>query len=648
MLIRYRSISRAGNLPRALSHGWLRFLFAAGFLLFAASGTLWAQISPGPLSKAHESLSGSTQCTTCHAFGGGSKELKCKECHAEIASELATGKGLHAKFPNREQCAQCHSEHNGEDFQLIHWLPSLKGFDHSQTGYILQGKHAQVDCNKCHTAAHVREPQRSQIKMKDLNRTFLGLLQDCTTCHNDPHKGQLGQNCLQCHNFVDWKAAQKFDHNKTEFPLTGLHTQVACEKCHTPAAPGGEPRFSGIPFAKCSDCHSDPHHGAFPQSCETCHTTASWKKVPESQKFDHSKTKFPLLGKHAQVDCIQCHADGNFKKPVAFAACMDCHQDAHQGQFADRKDKGECASCHTVEGWKPSLFGVKEHAQAAYPLLGKHAGVACEKCHVPAGKETRYKIEYAKCTDCHQDVHGGQFAKAPYEGQCESCHVVKGFQPSTYSIAAHRKSRFPLEGAHLAVTCSECHTADAGGYAKKLVPYRFDDLTCTACHKDPHGGSFNDKMVQRLPDGRVAGCQACHTVKSWLELPSFDHSKTKFPLVGAHEKVKCEECHKPSPGEQKLTEASFKETPTRCAACHQDPHAGQFVKAGKPQDCGSCHNTQKWRPSIFNHETQTDFSLKGPHVDVACKDCHTGSRNIESRGVVFYRPTPRTCAGCHN
>jgi Cytochrome c7 and related cytochrome c len=625
-----------------------RILLQVVVLLLPASISVRAQISPGPLSKAHQSLSGPTQCTNCHVVGKGSAVLKCQECHTEIAAELSSGHGLHATFPNKQDCAKCHSEHNGEDFPLIHWEPSLKAFDHTRTGYALQGKHAQIDCNQCHTASHVREPQRSQIKMKDLNRTFLGLSQDCVTCHQDPHKGQLGQNCLQCHNFVDWKAAQKFDHSKTRFPLTGLHAQVACEKCHTPAAPGGEPRFTGIPFAKCSDCHSDPHHGAFAQSCETCHTTSGWKKIPEARQFDHSKTKFPLLGKHAHVDCIKCHAEGNFKKPVPFAKCMDCHEDAHQGQFAERKDKGECGSCHIVDGWKPSIFGVKEHAASAYPLAGKHAAVSCDKCHVPAGSATRYKIAFAKCTDCHQDAHGGQFAQVPYNNQCEGCHTVKGFKPSTYSIALHQKSRFPLAGAHLAVTCAECHTASAEGYASKVVPYRFEDHTCTGCHKNPHGTEFNDKMAQRLPDGRVAGCEACHTVKSWTDLPSFDHSKTKFPLLGAHAKVKCDDCHKPAPSETTLTEASFKSTSTTCSSCHKDPHAGQFVKAGKPQECSSCHNSEKWQPSIFNHETQTDFSLKGAHINVACKDCHTGVRNIDGRRVVFYKPTPRQCAGCHN
>jgi Cytochrome c7 and related cytochrome c len=621
---------------------------AAAAVFFFGALALQAQISPGPLSRPHQDLSGPTQCTSCHVVGGGSATLKCQECHTEIAAEISGGHGLHSRFANKNDCAKCHSEHNGEDFPLIHWQPSLKAFDHTQTGYSLQGKHSGLECNQCHTTAHIQPSVRPLIKMKDLRETFLGLSQDCVTCHQDPHKGQLGANCLQCHNFIDWKSATQFDHSKTKFPLTGLHAQVSCDKCHAPATPGSPARFTGMAFAKCSDCHTDPHHGAFPQSCETCHTTAGWKRIPEAQQFDHSKTKFPLLGKHVEVNCVKCHAEGNFKKPVAFAKCADCHSpDPHNGQFADRKDRGECSACHTVDGWKPSLFDVKAHAATAYALQGKHATVECAKCHIPAGTATRYKIPFAKCLDCHKDAHDGQFAAAPYNGQCEGCHTVKGFHPSTFTIAQHQKSRFALAGAHLAVTCDECHTASKAGYASKVVPYRFADRSCTGCHTDPHEGRFQQQMAQRRPDGSPKGCEACHTVKSWLDLPKFDHSKTKFPLLGAHANVACDDCHKPG-ADGKLTEASFRSTSTECSACHQDPHAGQFVKAGKPEGCEQCHKTDHWKPSSFNHETQSNFSLKGAHEKVACELCHTGRRNIDGKSVVFYKPTDRDCASCHN
>jgi hypothetical protein len=621
-------------------------LFAMAFLLLGAANAR-AQISPGPLSRAHESLSGPTQCTSCHVVGRGAAELKCQECHREIASEIAAGHGLHARFPNKENCAACHSEHNGRDYPLIRWQPSLKGFDHRQTGYPLEGKHAGLECNQCHTPAHIQESAKSLIKMKDLRNTFLGLLQACTSCHQDPHQGELGANCTQCHDFVNWKAANNFDHSKTKFPLTGLHAQVPCAKCHAPATPGGPVRLTGLAFAKCSDCHGDPHHGTFAQSCESCHTTSGWKKVPANHQFDHSKTKFPLLGKHAEVDCVKCHANADFKKPVAFAKCMDCHADAHGGQFAEQKDHGECSSCHTVSSWKPSLFDVKAHAASAYPLEGQHASVACAKCHVPAGRATRYKIAFSKCTDCHTDAHGGQFAAAPYNNRCEACHTVHGFKPSTFTIAEHQKSQFPLKGSHLAVPCFECHSADLAKHGSKIVPYHFDTFACTRCHQNPHGNKFKAQMQQSKSDGRSAGCEACHSVRAWTDLPSFDHSKTRFPLLGAHAKVGCEECHKPS-RDGKLTEASFSSTPTACSSCHQDPHAGQFVNNRKPESCNNCHNTEHWKPSTFDHETQSTFSLKGAHEKVECAACHTSVRVVNGNRVIIYRLAPRDCASCHD
>jgi hypothetical protein len=640
----------AGETSRRWYCGWniLRWnaVFAVLFFCVAAL-PVSAQISPGPLSRAHQSLSGPTHCTSCHVVGKGSAELKCQECHSEIAAELTSGRGLHARFPNSANCAACHSEHNGEDYPLIRWQPSLKLFDHNQTGYPLLGKHAGLQCDQCHTPSHIQASAKVLIKMKDLRNTFLGLSQECTTCHDDPHKGQMGANCTQCHNFVNWKAATNFNHNKTKFPLTGLHAQVPCEKCHAAQSPSGPARLTGIRFAECSDCHGDPHRGTFTQSCDTCHTTNGWKKITETQRFDHSKTKFPLLGKHAEVDCIKCHANGDSKKPIEFAKCMDCHADAHGGQFANRSDHGDCNSCHSVNGWKPSLFDVKMHAASAYPLEGMHAMVACAKCHIPAGTATRYKVPFDKCTDCHSDAHGGQFADAPYDGRCESCHTVNGFRPSTFTIAEHQKSRFPLRGSHLAVPCSECHTRKLAASGSKMVPYHFANFACTRCHENPHGDKFQVQMEQ-IKSGRPAGCEACHSVESWTDLPAFDHSKTHFPLRGAHAKAQCEQCHKPAGPDGKLTETSFTLTSTDCVSCHQDVHAGQFANGGKAQSCDNCHNTEHWKPSIFNHDTQSDFSLKGAHEKVACASCHTKTRIIDGKRVVIYKETPRECSDCHD
>lgn len=517
------TVTAVHQLRVALTHNPRLAAVLSVWLLVVSAG---AQISPGPLSRAHKTLDSAVNCTACHKLGA-TRTLKCLDCHTEIASRLRANHGLHASYglkaDSSQGCARCHSEHNGEDFAIVKWTPTPTAFDHGKTGYELLGKHAGQACNRCHTPDHIARSELLSIQVRDKTRSFLGVSQNCVNCHKDEHGGRLGQNCQQCHNFEDWKNVTQFDHNKTRYPLTGLHGQVACAKCHTPG-PDNKPRYIGLPFTACSDCHNDPHHGSFAQqSCQSCHNTAGWKRVSletVSQRFDHSKTKYPLEGKHQTLDCLRCHTDGNFKKPLAFQRCLDCHQDEHNGQFRTRADKGDCASCHNVQGFKPTTFGVKEHAATAYPLVQKHASVECAKCHIPKGKDTLYRVKSAQCTDCHKDEHQGQFAGAPYLNRCEQCHNLKGYRPATFSLAMHKQTRFPLTGGHIATACGECHkpwsslkgeTGEDTRYQhlENAAVFRFDDRSCTVCHADPHKGQFKDRMqltnaAGRLPAARRA------------------------------------------------------------------------------------------------------------------------------------------------
>ena len=251
---------------------------------------------------------------------------------------------------------------------------------------------------------------------------------------------------------------------------------------------------------------------------------------------------------------------------------------------------------------------MKEHATSHYPLEGKHAAVACDKCHTPAGKDTVYKVKFAACTDCHQDAHDKQFAAAPYQNRCEDCHTVKDFHRSTFTIAKHKNTRFVLTGAHVAVACADCHKAGLGGRTDKILPFHFEDSTCTACHTDPHKGEFKERMAQKRADGTALGCEACHNTRSWIDIRSFDHSKTKFALLGAHRVVACGECHKALPGTHEI---QFKGTPKNCEACHTDPHGGQFAAKDGITKCGDCHVDQRWAPSTFDHDKRTQFPLTG-------------------------------------
>ncbi len=195
----------------------------------------------------------------------------------------------------------------------------------------------------------------------------------------------------------------------------------------------------------------------------------------------------------------------------------------------------------------------------------------------------------------------------------------------------------------MAIPCIDCHKPMAGS---AVVAYHFPALACTTCHEDPHQGEFGQRMSRLNSAGKAAGCESCHSTKTWEDLSGFDHAATKFPLLGTHRAVACIDCHKPPNMETTLQHVSFKAAPVLCEDCHDDIHGGQFAKADKKTHCGDCHNNTKWKPSLFDHE-KTAFSLRGAHENTACAGCHKLTREIDGKQVVFYKPTPTACASCH-
>jgi hypothetical protein len=167
------------------------------------------------------------------------------------------------------------------------------------------------------------------------------------------------------------------------------------------------------------------------------------------------------------------------------------------------------------------------------------------------------------------------------------------------------------------------------------------------CHADPHNGQFREGMALKRQDGTVAGCEACHTTATWKELSRFDHSKTEFPLLGAHRGVACRDCHRPAALQTSLKGVDFRAAKKQCATCHSDPHAGQFAARKEAADCSGCHNSARWKPAEFDHDKRTPFSLEGAHRRVACESCHKPSREVNGKRVLFYKPTPRECKACH-
>ncbi len=549
-----------------------------------------AQLSPGPLTRAHGHLEGLRKCSECHELGNREVQERCLGCHQEIAAQRTDGRGLHSRG-EYARCADCHTEHHGADHELVHWQGGQGSFDHRLAGWELTGAHAKLDCRKCHQAAHVKDELGLRAKRKDPDRTFLGLPNTCLECHGDHHRGQLKTGdvvraCTECHSTGAWKPAAGFDHAKSAFPLTGRHRKADCAKCH-PALPvraedGATPpsaRFAPVAHAACTDCHKDPHVGQLGPDCAKCHVTEGWKTI-SGAGFDHSRTKYPLLGRHAKLACESCHGGG--KQKPAFAACRDCHRDAHEAAASKRPEWLACESCHTVDGFTPARYGLEKHARSAYPLRGAHQAVPCLLCHQPlkeaSGRGAPYaraaelKPVAARCVDCHHDPHDGQgdrFAADPAAGACQACHNETTWRQVAFD---HNRAEFKLEGRHVKVACTACHKPVVGAKGKpRTLPFKVAGKHCGACHQDVHRDQFADKPA---PGTKSADCARCHVTTDWLA-EKFDHEKdSRFPLRGGHEKVACGKCHLPiSPEQPRLLH--YKGLPVECKACHVNPPASE-------------------------------------------------------------------------
>jgi hypothetical protein len=535
------------------------------FLISLLSGErLPAQISPGKLASAHAKGEGIEHCTACHTIGKELLNTKCLDCHTEIDRRVKNHEGYHATVASKP-CAECHSEHHGRDFQIVHF--DTASFDHASIGFRLEGKHAVIGCRACHATKNIVSSDIQKFSAERKQRTYLGLSTACKSCHEDQHKGQFTKDCSSCHTSDRWKPASKFSHDQSRYPLTGKHRTVECNRCHDKTLDDGKAiRYTNMAFSTCNPCHSDPHREKFQQACSTCHTTEEFHRVVKSE-FDHAKTRFPLEGKHASLKCSECHQDNPKVRNASgelgyhitkFQRCSDCHADAHAGQFLSRPDGGKCESCHTVDGFEVVRFTITDHESTRFPLHGSHAAVACISCH-PADKvkakstmQFRWK-EAIDCVMCHTDVHKAQFAGKMPNG-CTTCHTTVTWKTLTFS---HENTQFPLRGKHAEIACSKCHTTPSD--TTKPVQYTGLTVECSGCHKDEHEGQFE-----------VAGfteCKKCHTAVRWNDL-LFNHElQSRFVLTGAHERVPCAKCHMQVVINRR-TVTKYKPLGTQCVDCH--------------------------------------------------------------------------------
>ena len=514
-------------MPRVL-HGTIIIIHIMLLTMGQASAdSIEKLIMPGKVVKAHAKYE--HDCNKCHqVMDRGSQKSLCLDCHKKVAKDIKLGRGFHGKYKsvNSQTCKSCHIEHAGRDADIIKLDKHL--FKHRYTDFPLEDAHANLNCKSCHQAGKKYRDTPSQ----------------CYICHKkNPHNGKLGKQCSKCHSQSLWTEIS-FNHNKTDFRLTGAHDKVSCNSCHI------NNRYKNTPKT-CFSCHGvdDVHQGRNGNKCQKCHNTRSWKKL----QFDHNKnTKFKLLGRHAEIDCKSCHPKNPYKVKIK-QDCFSCHKkdDEHKGNYGEK-----CNTCHGTARWSKVIFD--HNRDTRYHLTGKHQKVQCIACH----KGNIYKNKAPKeCASCHRldDVHKEQSDK-----NCQKCHNTSSW--NTKIAFDHDLSSFPLIGMHAVTPCDECHLSKRFKKAPK---------ECNDCHKS------KDVHKRRLG----IDCDQCHNPNGW-GLWQFDHDQdTRFRIDGAHTRLHCYSCHsKPAP--------NGIATGSSCGSCHagDDPHSNQFGPI-----CGQCHDTTSFK-----------------------------------------------------
>jgi hypothetical protein len=544
-----------------------------------------------PLLGAHTPL----DCIACHADGYTSTPNTCLGCHQEDYDNTMNPNHSTAHFGT--QCLDCHNESA--------WTPAT--FDHDAQYFpIYSGQHdgEWMDCLDCHT---------NPDNFADFT---------CITCHMNPetdneHIGVGGyayqsNACLACHPTGD--ADMAFNHDETDFPLTGEHLTTDCLDCHS----GG---FEDTP-TECIACHQmdfntslNPNHTALniPTECATCHTTEpDW--MPAT--FDIHNDYYELIGAHSAIstDCNACH-DGNYNNTPN--TCVGCHLDDFNATTdPDHQVSNfstECLDCHSESAWTPAMV---DHS--FYPLLGAHEPLNCIACHADG-----YVGTPNTCIGCHQtdydETTDPNHAAAMFGPNCLDCHSESSWMPATFD---HDAQYFPIySGVHDGEwnECIDCH----------INPNNFAEFSCIGCHSNPETDDEHDGVGGYVYEDNA--CLVCHPTGEADD--AINHDNTAFPLTGSHVDLACLECHA----------GGFEGTPTECVACHQVNFDGatnpNHVELNLSTDCAACHTTDPdWMPATFDiHDDY--YELVGAHAAIAdnCAQCHNGD----------YNNTPNTCIGCH-
>ncbi|MCF6254442.1 MAG: hypothetical protein L3J38_06820 [Thiomicrorhabdus sp.] len=178
-----------------------------------------------------------------------------------------------------------------------------------------------------------------------------------------------------------------------------------CFACHTP--------FIGSTSTKCIECHQVDEIGL---------------KTTEGRLIPKEDNTIAFHQKLLEDDCVACHSDHQGVLPFRAVGlfshellaldvqeqCASCHSAPEDALH--QKVEGNCAQCHSTDGWEPATFNHDE-----YFILDRDHNVECEVCHV------NNDYNNYTCYGCHEHSRSNIREEHIEEGirdykDCVECH----------------------------------------------------------------------------------------------------------------------------------------------------------------------------------------------------------------------------------
>lgn len=181
----------------------------------------------------------------------------------------------------------------------------------------------------------------------------------------------------------------------------------------------------------------------------------------------------------------------------------------------------------------------------------------------------------------------------------------------------HKDTFFPLTGAHVGVTCRDCH--------KEGMNRRIPN-TCVSCHP------MSLTHTQNQGD-----CDVCHRTATFSPA-IFNHLRLGVKIAGAHYGLDCAQCHKLP---------VYTGIAWTCSNCHKPPMLDSRVHITNKDQCENCHGQVSFNPSLFKEHNTFSTSLIGAHFDLTCSACHT--QRFTNWLAINYRDGTVNgfCSNCH-